>query len=139
LEKFVSVEVDGKEVDKKYYTVKEGSTIVIFTKEFMDTLADGEHIVTFHFTDGIAQTNIKVAIGNVQEPEDVTESTEGIPEESTENTDTDDNKTDHTKPNKEEKGGIPAFVWVLLVLVLVAASVAGVIWYRKKNEGGSEE
>lgn len=138
IEKFVSVAVDGEIVDPKYYTVKEGSTIIIFTKEFMDTLSEGEHVVTFNFTDGIATANIKVATGNVQETEDVTESTEGIPEESTENTDTDDNRIDNTKPNKEEKGGIPAIVWVLLVLILVAAGVAGVIWYRKKNENKNE-
>lgn len=140
LEKFVSVEVDGKEVDKKYYTVKEGSTIVIFTKEFMDTLAEGEHSITFNFTDGKASTNIQVA-AKTPATEDVEDaSTEAVTEddlaEETENKDA--NKTDNAKPDKEEKGGIPTIVWVLLVLVLVAAGVAGVILYRKKSEGGSE-
>ena len=60
IEKFVSVAVDGEIVDPKYYTVKEGSTIIIFTKGFMDTLAGGEHVVTFNFTDGVATANIKV-------------------------------------------------------------------------------
>lgn len=28
---------------------------------------------------------------------------------------------------------------ILVVIVLVAAGAVGVIWYRKKNKGGSEE
>lgn len=137
LEKFVSVEVDGKEVDKKYYTVKEGSTIVIFTKEFMDTLSEGEHTITFNFIDGKASTNINVAAKapTTENVEDAsTEAvTEDVLEEETENNDT-------SKPDKEEKDGVPGYVWgILVVVVLAAAGAAGVIWYRKNNEGKSEE
>ena len=60
MEKFVSVAVDGNVVDAKYYTVTSGSTIITFTKEYMDMLSDGEHVVTFNFTDGVATANIKV-------------------------------------------------------------------------------
>ena len=135
LEKFVSIEVDGKEVDKKYYTVKEGSTIVIFTKEFMDTLSEGEHVVTFNFTDGKANANIKVAAKAPATEEVVDESTEAVTGEILEDSE-DDSKN---KPGTEEKEGVPGYVWVILVVVVLAAGVASVIWYRKKNEGGSEE
>ena len=47
---FLRVEMDGKEVDKSNYTVKEGSTIVEFKAEYMKTLAAGEHVATLHFT-----------------------------------------------------------------------------------------
>lgn len=130
LEKFVSVEVDGKEVDKKYYTVKEGSTIVIFTKEFMDTLAEGNHVVKFNFTDGTASANITVA-AREEATEDATES---VVDESTEalTEDTED-AGDASKPDVEKENGVPAIVWVLLIIVVASGVAAGVIWYRKKN------
>lgn len=55
---FEKVMVDGKVVDPKYYTVKSGSTIVTFVKEFMDSLSTGSHEVKFLFTNGIARATI---------------------------------------------------------------------------------
>ena len=40
---FIRVEVDGKTVDGKNYTVKEGSTIVTLKADFVATLSVGEH------------------------------------------------------------------------------------------------
>ena len=59
--KFISIEVDGKVVDSKYYTAWSGSTYVKFTKEFMDSLSVGHHTIQFNFTDGYAQTGLTVA------------------------------------------------------------------------------
>lgn len=59
--KFISIEVDGKVVDSKYYTAWSGSTYVKFTKEFMDSLSVGHHTIQFNFTDGYATTNLTVA------------------------------------------------------------------------------
>lgn len=42
---FVRVEVDGTVVDAKNYTVTEGSTIVTFTAEYLESLATGKHTV----------------------------------------------------------------------------------------------
>ncbi len=59
--KFVNVEIDGKTVDVKYYTAKSGSTIVTFTKEYMNSLSVGEHVIKMNFTDGTAETTFVVA------------------------------------------------------------------------------
>ena len=56
---FAGVELDGKTVDSKYYTVtetEEGGILVTFTKEFLKTLTAGEHTVTLVFADGEAST-----------------------------------------------------------------------------------
>ena len=45
LEKPVKVQVDGKDVDKKYVSLKSGSTIVILDNEFIKTLSNGIHIL----------------------------------------------------------------------------------------------
>ena len=42
---FVRVEFDGKTLDEKNYTVKEGSTIVTLNPEFVATLSAGEHTI----------------------------------------------------------------------------------------------
>ena len=50
---FVNVYVDGILIDKENYTLeeKEGSTVIKFTQEFMDTLSDGEHTFTLEYKD----------------------------------------------------------------------------------------
>lgn len=42
---FLRVEVDGTVVDAKNYTVTEGSTIITFTAEYLESLATGKHTV----------------------------------------------------------------------------------------------
>ena len=67
VEYFLDVMVDGKTVDPKYYTVKSGSTIITFTKEFLDSLSVGEHEVKFLFTNGTARATITVVEKQAQE------------------------------------------------------------------------
>ena len=58
--KFVGVKVDGKTVDEKYYTVKEGSTIVTLKPEYLNTLTAGKHTLEIVWTDGTADTTFTV-------------------------------------------------------------------------------
>ena len=86
VEYFLDVMVDGKTVDPKYYTVKSGSTIVTFTKEFLDSLSVGDHEVKFLFTNGTAKATITVV-------EKQTEETKPA----------DNDKTDINKPAASQK------------------------------------
>ena len=58
--KFVGVRVDGNSVDEKYYTVKEGSTIVTLKPEYLNTLTAGNHTIEIVWTDGTADTTFTV-------------------------------------------------------------------------------
>ena len=58
--KFKEVQVDGKAIDAKNYTVKEGSTKVTLTNAYLKTLADGEHTLTIVSTDGQASTKFTI-------------------------------------------------------------------------------
>ena len=58
--KFVNVEIDGKVVDSKYYMAWSGSTYIKFKKEFMNTLAAGDHTVRFNYKDGYATAVLTV-------------------------------------------------------------------------------
>ena len=62
--KFLAVYMDGKLVDSKNYKAKSGSTIITFSKEYMNTLAVGTHKVKVDFTDGEANTEITITNKN---------------------------------------------------------------------------
>lgn len=57
---FIRVEMDGKELDKKYYTVKEGSTIVTLNEDYVSTLSVGEHIIGIVSKNGTATAKFTV-------------------------------------------------------------------------------
>lgn len=59
--KFVSIEMDGKVVDSKNYTAKSGSTVIAFSKEYMESLSIGKHAVKVNFEDSSAETTLTVA------------------------------------------------------------------------------
>ena len=58
--KFKDVYVDGKKLSKDKYEDKDGSTIITFKKDYLNSLSNGNHIVTVYFSDGKATTNLKV-------------------------------------------------------------------------------
>ncbi len=57
---FESVLVDGKEIDKNNYTVKEGSTVVTLKADYLNTLSVGKHTVGIKSKNGIAETTITI-------------------------------------------------------------------------------
>ena len=60
-EDFVKVEIDGKTVNSKYYTVKDGKHSVITLKDtFLQHLENGKYDITIQFTDGEAEGRFKI-------------------------------------------------------------------------------
>lgn len=57
---FINAYVDEHLVDKSMYTVKKGSTIITFNKEFIKTLKEGSHDIKFEFKTGLAKTKLIV-------------------------------------------------------------------------------
>lgn len=53
--------VDSKTVPAKYYTVKEGSTVITLKNSFLNLLNTGSHTITLHYVDGEAAGTFKVA------------------------------------------------------------------------------
>ena len=68
-DKFQSVLVDNKEVDKDNYTVKEGSTIVDLKAAFLETLSAGKHMLEIASTNGSARTEFSIIDPTVPAPE----------------------------------------------------------------------
>ena len=57
---FVRVELDGKTLDEKNYTVKEGSTVVTLKADYVATLSVGEHTIGIVSESGTATTTFTV-------------------------------------------------------------------------------
>ena len=58
---FIRVELDGKTLDEKNYTVKEGSTIVTLNADYVATLSAGKNTVGIVSESGTATTTFTVA------------------------------------------------------------------------------
>ena len=70
--------VDEKEVDAKYYTSESGSTVIVFNREFMDSLSLGAHSFRVEFNDGgEASCTFRVALLKYQDKEDIVNPTTG--------------------------------------------------------------
>lgn len=65
---FIRVELDGKTLDAKNYTVKEGSTVVILKADYVATLSAGKHAIGIVSESGTATTtfivNAKAVVDN---------------------------------------------------------------------------
>ncbi|MGN0484952.1 MAG: hypothetical protein ACI4HI_15520 [Lachnospiraceae bacterium] len=57
---FIRVELDGKTLDAKNYTVKEGSTIVTLKADYVATLSAGKHTIGIVSKSGTAETTFTV-------------------------------------------------------------------------------
>ena len=111
--KFIKIQVDGKAVDSKYYTVESGSTKTTLKKEFIDTLSVGEHTLSIVSTDGTATTTFTVKAKSVVPADDKKPNTEAdVPQ-------TGDNSN--------------MMLWIDLMLASVATIVALVLSRRKRQ------
>ena len=65
---FIRVDLDGKNLDEKNYTVKEGSTVVTLKADYVATLSAGEHTIGIVSESGIATAtftvNAKAVVNN---------------------------------------------------------------------------
>jgi len=77
--KFVSVEMDGVIVAESNYTAVEGSTVITFKAEYLNSLTPGRHIVTINYKGGASVDSV-LTIEAADEPEGSTGDTEGSTE-----------------------------------------------------------
>ncbi len=158
-QKFVNVQVDGKVIDSKYYTVKEGSTIVIFSEEYLNMLTVGKHEVIVNFQDGKAKSSIVIAETIVSEDNSTTvndgetndtdapdieteEKDTNVPADDSEKVTDSDNSNDDSEKNEDEtksdvKSEGKSSWWIIGCIVGVAisgiAAVTCFVIYKKKH------
>ena len=69
ISKFVGIKIDGVAVDKRFYTVISGSTIVTLKAEYLNTLSAGSHTLELEYIDGVASCIFKVEDSSQIPPE----------------------------------------------------------------------
>ncbi|MBO4216562.1 MAG: leucine-rich repeat protein [Clostridia bacterium] len=142
---FVGAKIDGKYLDKAFYTAEEGSTKVTFKAEYLETLSPGEHVLTVVSEDGEASATVTVIAADPDNPDTPEETdkpdTPDVPGETdkpdeTENTEaTGASGGAETSDTSEDPGSSSAVVWVVIA-VAAAALAAFIILFavRKKNK-----
>lgn len=141
--KFQSVKVDGVIVDAKNYTVTEGSTIITFKADYLQTLSVGTHTFEIVWTDGSASTNFTVKNNkaddnssnnnnNNNNNNSSSDSTKNDQTQATQNSSTDTKKAAQSATNpKTEDTSNPA-----LGIILLVASLAGAVGSLVGKKGG---
>ena len=119
---FQFVEVDGNVIDRANYEVKEGSTVVTLTKDYLQSLSVGSHTIRILYTDGKAAT----APFTVWE-----ESDEDDDDDQNGNADANAGSTDKAVSPKTGDTNRLEYPAALLATCLVLA--AGLLAYKKKD------
>lgn len=143
---FIRVELDGKTLDEKNYTVTEGSTVVILKADYVAILSAGKHTIGIVSTNGTAATtftvNMKAAVDNDTKALQTEDNGTTSPQ-----TEGDDTKSPQTKGNDTKSPQIEgtdtkspqtednSMMWLGFVLLLVSGiGIAGVTVYRKRKK-----
>lgn len=140
---FENIQIDNKSVDKEFYTVEEGSTIVTLKAEYMDTLDPGEHVVKMVWTTGMTELKFVVKEKPVVPEEDDDEEIISQPESKDEEeiVETESVKTEPVKEDAVKVVTAPLTgdntsvgLYVILLLTAVCAIVILMILKKRKDE-----
>jgi hypothetical protein len=93
---FIEVRVNGKVLDRQYYDVYEGSTVVVIKRSYLDTLANGEYNIEVVSTSGSAKTSFEVVNSDVVTEKDTDVETTELETTAKEETTTKDKGTETT-------------------------------------------
>lgn len=129
---FKKVLVDGKEVDPKNYTTREGSIIVTFKQAYLDTLSGGTHSVSIVSTGGIASTNFTVQKASAATVDSTPSSTGQTTVLSTTMTSQNEQTTKSTEMTSPQTAENDSVEWGFALLALFNIVFFGYIAIRKK-------
>ena len=149
ISKFVGIKIDGVAVDKRFYTVISGSTIVTLKAEYLNTLSAGSHTLELEYIDGVASCIFKVEDSSqippeVQPPEVQPPATElppadteepslpQIEEPSISGEKAEDNSSEISK-NKAVKSGDHSVYKIWLIMFLLSGGSIVYIWLNRKE------
>ncbi|MBQ2836248.1 MAG: InlB B-repeat-containing protein [Clostridia bacterium] len=138
ISKFDGLKVDDKILEPSNYIVVSGSTVVTLKKEYLNTLAEGKHTLTFLYSDGEVSTDFTIV------KEEIKDDTNILPDNDKNDTDTDTSvdteikeettdRTDKNTTSSSPKTGDNIILWVVLILVSTLG-ILGTCKYIKKRD-----
>lgn len=117
---FVKLQMDGNTLDTKNYALSEGSTIVTFDTDYLKSLEEGVHTVTFVYTDGEVSTSLTVKPAENPNPADPNAPV---------NPDSPAKDTDAAGEENVKTGDAGVTLWVMLAIT----AVCGMAYIGKKR------
>lgn len=112
---FVKVQVDGKDLNKANYEIKEGSTVVTLKASYLETLPAGAHLVSIVSDTGIASTKFTIKA-------------DGAGEETNQTGGTD--KEDDKIPQTGESDNM--MLWVTLLVISLGGTISTMYLGKRK-------
>lgn len=129
LSKFIELKVDNVTVDPSNYSLISGSTVITLKNTYLDTLSEGEHSLTFVYSDGNATTKLKIAKSEANSNKDI------INEEVSENLNVANSNLDKNTNNNTSSSpqtGDNIFIWGCLLIISCIGIIITIKQIRKK-------
>lgn len=138
ISKFDGLKVDDKTLEPSSYIVVSGSTVVTLKKEYLNTLAEGKHTLTFLYSDGEVSTDFTIVKEELKDDINI------LPDNEKNDTNTDTSvdteikkettdRTDKNTTSSSPKTGDNIILWVVLILVSILG-ILGTCKYIKKRD-----
>jgi len=126
IEIFTGLMIDGKMLTKdKDYTVKKGSTIAIISKNYLDKLGQGEHSITFNYSNGSSpQGAMKISKTGITKTKD-DKAEKNIVKNETENVEINNVKGETSNPKiiGSVNTGDKIFIAISTIMVVIALNI----------------
>lgn len=103
---FINVAIDGNIVNANSYTLAEGSTILTFNPDYLDTLAVGEHTVTLNYTNASVSSVLTIIANTTASEENTTSESESISDSGTSEENDVSDKTEKVEPDNQTQSSI---------------------------------
>lgn len=120
--KFIGIKIDDSWVDSENYTAAPGSTVVTLKNEYLKTLSEGAHKITFIFKDGKCSTNFEVK-----------KAAEEIKENSKEPTAEEKEKYSEKSSSPQTGDNSNMLLWISLLSASFLGMLEMAIYCRKKE------
>ena len=142
---FIRAQLDGKNLDEKNYTVKEGSTIVTLKADYVATLSVGEHTIGIVSASGTATTTftintkpvVETTVPTQTEPETtvpaLTENSTTVPAQ-TENEATVSSQSENDSMTSPETGNESNMALLLIFLISCGGVIVVTGAYSKRKK-----
>lgn len=106
LNDFVSVTMDYETVDPSNYALAEGSTILTFDPDYLDTLSIGEHTVTLNYTNASVSSVLTIIANTTVSEEDTISESENTSDSGTSEENNVSDKTEKVEADNQTQSSI---------------------------------
>jgi hypothetical protein len=131
---FVNVLINGKVLDKQYYSASEGSTIITISQEYLSTLKDGDYTIEIVSENGSATTTITVKGNDAKAAAKADTKTDTTKTDTKANAKT-NTKADSTAANPKTGDESSLVLWVSALGISFAALALLAVMNKKRYTG----